>query len=258
MNKILIRFDDICPTMNWAQWHRAVEVLNKYGAKPLLGVVPDCQDPILHIDPPRADFWEYLKGLQAQGWALAMHGYQHHYDKVSKGLVTRRGNTEFAGHPYQVQYEKIKKGKAILESHGIFTDVFFAPSHSYDENTLKALAANGFKYISDGKTNKPVLRHGIICLPCRSFGVPKIKHSKAYYTVVFHAHEWIRPDKAAGFSVLVNLCATHTQELVNFNTYKQQPLGKLLYQILMEKWTVCWQNHIKPPLSKLKRKIISK
>ena len=225
MPKILIRFDDICPTMDWTQWSRAVEVLSKYGVKPLLGVVPDCQDPVLHIDPPRTDFWQYLKNLQAQGWALAMHGYQHRYDNVAKGLVSRRGNTEFAGHPYGVQYEKIKKGKEILASHGIETNIFFAPSHSYDENTLKALAANGFKYISDGKTNKAILRHGIICLPCRSFGAPKIKHSNAYYTAVFHVHEWTRPDKAAGFQALVNLCASHTQELVDFATYQQQPLG---------------------------------
>ncbi len=258
MNKILIRYDDICPTMDWTQWNRAVEVLSKYGAKPLLGVVPDCQDTILHIDPPRADFWEYLKGLQAQGWALAMHGYQHHYDKVAKGLVTRRGSTEFAGHPYQMQYEKIKKGKGILESHGIFTDVFFAPSHSYDENTLKALSANGFKYISDGKTSKAVLRQGIICLPCRSFGAPKMQKGFHYYTAVFHAHEWTRPDKAAGFDALANLCANHTDELVDFSTYKQQPLGNMQVQGALEKIYLVWEHVIKPPLAKLKRKIISK
>lgn len=252
MNKILIRFDDICPTMDWSQWNRAVEVLNKYSVKPLLGIVPDCQDPVLKIDPPRADFWEYIRGLQAQGYALAMHGYQHRYDNIAKGLVTRRGNTEFAGHPYEVQYEKIKQGKAALESHGIFTDIFFAPSHSYDENTLKALAANGFKYISDGKSNKAILRHGIICLPCRSFGSPRIVGNNHYYTAVFHAHEWTRPDKAAGFESLVNLCANHTQELVDFDKYRQQKLGYLPYQKLTERIYVGWQTTVKPPLAILK------
>ena len=51
-------------------------------------------------------------------------------------------------------YEKIKKGKEILESHNVYTDVFFAPSHSYDDNTLRALSKCGFKYISDGYSKK--------------------------------------------------------------------------------------------------------
>ena len=28
--KILIRFDDICPTMDWTQWDKAAEVLEQY------------------------------------------------------------------------------------------------------------------------------------------------------------------------------------------------------------------------------------
>ena len=30
-SKILIRFDDICPTMDWKQWHKAMDVITKYG-----------------------------------------------------------------------------------------------------------------------------------------------------------------------------------------------------------------------------------
>ena len=256
MPKILIRFDDICPTMNWEQWDRAVEILDKYKVKPILGIVPDCQDPVLHINSPRKDFWEYLKKLQKQGYTLAMHGYQHKYDNVSKGLITQKGNSEFAAHSYKIQYEKIRKGKEILSNHGIFTDIFFAPSHSYDKNTLKALAANGFKYISDGKTNKAIKRHNIICLPCRNFGIPKIK--SGYYTAVIHAHEWTRPDKASGFNDLCNLCTQYKHSLVDFKEYKTQPLGYLPWQILTEKVFMLWQYYIKTPLSKIKHKIISK
>ena len=56
--KILIRFDDICPTMDYKQWNKAVEVLDKYHIKPLIGVIPDCKDPELSIESPREDFWE--------------------------------------------------------------------------------------------------------------------------------------------------------------------------------------------------------
>ena len=180
-NKILLRFDDICPTMNWEQWDRAKQLMDEKGVIALLGVIPDCQDPDLNIDKPREDFWDYIKELQRQGFTIAMHGYHHVFDIQASGIVTPKKHSEFAGHPYEIQYEKIKKGKAILKEHGIETVVFFAPAHSYDDNTLKALAANGFKYISDVMSSKPYKRNGIICIPSRSGGIPKIKDN-GYYT----------------------------------------------------------------------------
>ena len=50
--KILLRFDDICPTMNWEQWDRAKQLMNEKGVTALLGVIPDCQDPDLNIEWP--------------------------------------------------------------------------------------------------------------------------------------------------------------------------------------------------------------
>lgn len=127
MRKILIRFDDICPTMNWEQWGKAKALLDEIGATALLGVIPNCQDSDLLIDKPRDDFWEYIRLLQQQGYAIAMHGYHHVFDIRAKGIITPPKHSEFAGHPYQVQYEKIKSGKDILLQHGIHTDVFLRP-----------------------------------------------------------------------------------------------------------------------------------
>ena len=47
---IVVRFDDICPTMNYEQFMRADEILREYNIKPLLGVIPKCKDPELQID----------------------------------------------------------------------------------------------------------------------------------------------------------------------------------------------------------------
>ena len=105
----------------------------------MLGVIPDNHDPDLLIDEPRKDFGEYIRNLQNEGYKIAMHGYQHVFDVNANGIVTRKcayNHSEFAGHPYNVQYQKIREGKTILESHGIHTDVFFAPAHAYDDNTL--------------------------------------------------------------------------------------------------------------------------
>ena len=71
MKKILIRFDDICPTMDWEQWKRAEDLLLQYNVKPLIGVIPDCQDPDLMINKPRVDFWQWLRMKQMEGYTIA-------------------------------------------------------------------------------------------------------------------------------------------------------------------------------------------
>ena len=249
---ILVRFDDICPTMDWSEWKRAVDVMEKFDVKPLIGVIPKCQDADLMINSPRKDFWEYIKELQDNGYAVAMHGYLHKFDTNHHGIVNVTPHSEFAGHSYQEQYEKIKQGKKILLRHGIQTDIFFAPAHSYDENTLKALAANGFKYLSDGKSLKPFYREGIMCIPCRASGCPKIGIS-GYYTAVFHAHEWARPDKAHGSDQLVHLCKEHQKKIVTFKEFAEQKQGKYITQLLDEKAFLFLEYCIKPSLRPIVR-----
>lgn len=255
MKEILIRFDDICPTMDWNQWNRAMELLEKHHVKPLIGVIPDCKDPDLTIDPPKKDFWEYLKNLQSKGFAIAMHGYIHVYDTKVRGIVNETFHSEFAGHSYEEQYDKIKKGKEILLSHGIETDIFFAPAHSYDEITLKALSANGFKYVVDGKTSKPVERYGVVCIPCMSGGIPKMKE-EGFYIAVFHAHEWIRPDKAEGYTDLKRLCEEYEDSIVDMDTFKSRPLGNPTIQVLGEKTYVFYERNIKPGLRVIKHLLV--
>ena len=230
---ILLRFDDICPTMNWEQWDKAKDVLDSIGATALLGVIPDNQDPALLIDPARNDFWEYIKLLQSQGYAVAMHGYQHVFDMQASGLSTLKKHSEFAGHPYEVQYEKIHKGKRVLNEHGIDTDIFFAPAHSYDDNTLKALSANGFRYISDGKSMKPYKRHGITCYPERTGGLPKLRKG-GYYTAVLHAHEWVMPGRNRIFERFQQLCNDGTNIIVSFDEFKKWPSGHPFSQRIYE------------------------
>lgn len=249
--KILIRFDDICPTMNYEQWNKADKILQKYKIKPLLGVIPECKDPELQIENIHQDFWDYMKSLQKRGYTMAMHGCFHLYDIDSRGIVNTGNKSEFAGHSYEIQYEKIAYGKKKLEEHGIFTDIFFAPAHSYDKNTLKALSKNGFRYISDGKSRKAFVRNGIMCIPCRSGGCPKIRKN-GYYTAVFHAHEWSRPDKAYGYKELKNLCTKYYRDVVSFDEYVKRKTGNHIGQLFDEKMYLFWINNIKPILRKVK------
>lgn len=233
-NKILIRFDDICPSMNWEQWGKAKDLLDSHGVKALLGVIPDNHDPDLKIEEPKEDFWKYIKSLKDQGFSIAMHGYQHVFDIRASGLSTSKKHSEFAGHSFEEQNRRILEGKRILAEHGIDTDIFFAPAHSYDDNTLKALARNGFRYISDGKSCKPYKRHGITCFPERSGGFPKIKNDGGYYTIVLHAHEWVRPGGDLIFRRLNDICSDPLCEIVDFENYKSQSCGTPICQRLYE------------------------
>lgn len=250
MKRILLRIDDICPTMDFCRFNEAMELMDKYGVKPLLGVIPDSKDPDLQIEPAHTDFWDFVKTLQDKGYTIAMHGYIHVFDNHARGIVVQRWDSEFAGHPYEVQLEKIRKGKEIFESHDIHTDVFFAPGHSYDENTLKALAACGFKYMSDGLSNKPYSWHGITCIPARSAGMPRLTLGTTH-TAVFHVHEWSREDKKYCQRQFADLIENHHDEILTWKEYINVPTGNLFIQRTNERWHVLFNRHIKPVLSKI-------
>lgn len=247
--KILIRFDDICPTMDYKQFNKAVELLDDYNVKPLIGVIPNNKDKNLLIEQEHGDFWELVRTLKEKGYAIAMHGYEHVFCSPHHGILNRRMESEFAGLPIEHQIDKIKKGKDILTNQGIDTDIFFAPAHSYDKNTLKALSLCGFKYMSDGKSSKPYNYRGVKCLPCRNAGAAIISGS-GYYTSVFHAHEWARSDKSYAYDQLKRTLENYGTCIVPFEEYCKQPEGDAFEQQMIEKAYVIWQCDIKSKLSK--------
>lgn len=249
MIHILVRFDDICPTMNFKRFKIAVELMDKYNIKPLLGVIPDCKDSDLMIDEKHEDFWDYIKSLQNKGYTIAMHGVNHVFTSQQKGVTNNRIGSEFSGVPLSKQVEIIQEGKRILETHDISTKVFFAPAHSYDWNTIKALGSCGFEYMSDGKSTKPYMLDHVKCLPCRANGCPVIGKS-GYYTAVFHAHEWERKEKEYDFHEFCNLIEKYNENIVPFEIYAKQPLGNLHFQRITESVYLVWQYSIKPVLSK--------
>lgn len=236
MNKTFyVRFDDICPTMDFEQFEKAKKLMDKYGIKPLIGVIPDNQDPDQMKNPELPNFWEYIKKLQSEGWVVALHGYHHVYNQPApRTMISGRKHSEFAGNSYAEQYEMIRKGKQILESHGIFTDIFFAPAHTYDKNTLKALAANGFRYNIDGLSRKPYRQCGVINIPCRSFGGPK-KCGNKINIAVNHSSEWTRPDKADGFNQLERFCELNADKISDFKNVKNERIGNFFIQKIIEK-----------------------
>ena len=186
--KIALRMDDITADMNWDNFFRLKELFDKAGIRPLLGVVPDNRDASLSCMQERADFWELLLELQEEGWSIAQHGCRHVYTTKKGGLFPLNQFSEFAGLPYERQKKLIAHGKRTLEDHGVVTDIFMAPGHSYDKNTLRALRECGFFYVTDGFGSGPYRREGLTFLPIARKKSACFGEGEGYTTLVIHAN----------------------------------------------------------------------
>ena len=164
--RYLIRLDNIAPNLNWERFGRLARLFDEHGIKPLVGVIPDNQDPELKCFPKFAgDFWAEVLSWQARGWEIAQHGYQHVYVTGDCGLIGINGLSEFAGLPFEVQLEKLSRGQMILRQQGLNCETFMAPSHSYDRLTLRALNELGFTTVTDGFAPWPLIEQGLIFIP---------------------------------------------------------------------------------------------
>ena len=206
----MIRLDDITPDMNWERFYRAKEIFDQYKIRPLIGVVPDNKDKTLHKEESKEEFWGIIRALQSEGWAVAQHGTFHCYETKDSGILGINPFSEFAGLSYDAQFQKLQTGKLILEENGIRTDIFMAPGHTYDNNTLKALKESGFSVITDGLASKPYLEEGILCIPCRLRG---FKRPDGIDTVCLHTNLMDEQDMAE----LEAFCKTNQDVMVSFD-----------------------------------------
>ena len=165
--KILIRFDDIAENMNWHLMSRCEKLFDELDIKPVMGVIPDNKDKDLLIYPKKENFWDVVKNWQSKGWEIAMHGYNHIYDKDTekKDFFKYGGKSEFFGHTLINQSNKIKKGLKIFKKNNIKIRTFFSPNHTYDLNTFEALKSSGINEVIDGYGLKPYIENNIKFIP---------------------------------------------------------------------------------------------
>ena len=102
--------------MNWAMWDRIAAVLDELAIQPIVAIVPDNQDPSLNVALARDDFWERVRGWQAAGWFIALHGHQHRYVTQDAGLMGINPFSEFAGLPYETQKLGLASALQIMQS----------------------------------------------------------------------------------------------------------------------------------------------
>lgn len=186
--KYLIRLDDACPYMDREKWQRMEDILDRYGVKPLVGIIPANADPKTMIEPEDHGFWEKAHSWEKKGWQIALHGYDHVCisDGGMEGVNPFWKRSEFAGLSLEQQQEKIRKGYAVLKEQGFEPKYFFAPSHTFDENTLDALRKETeIRIVSDTIGRYPYKRKDFVYIPQISGHCVKMLLS-GIYTFCFH------------------------------------------------------------------------
>jgi predicted deacetylase len=166
MLRYIIRLDDACPTMNWQKWNKIFNILDNYDIKPVIAVIPNNEDESMKIDKYNNNFWNEVRNWKNKNYYIAMHGYNHKYISKNGGLIPMNNQSEFAGVDIKIQKEKIKKGWKIFKENEIIPNIWVAPSHTFDRNTLKILKEEtDIKIISDGIAYYPYNKDGFFWIP---------------------------------------------------------------------------------------------
>jgi predicted deacetylase len=182
----LLRFDDLCPTMHQRRWQRVLPVIEEFGLRPILAVVPDNQDEKLNLSPPEPEFWAQMRAMEAAGATIALHGYRHLCTSRGASLLPLHSRTEFAGVPEQTQRQWIREGLGILRSQGLHPTIWVAPNHVFDRATLRALLKEGIALLSDGFARVPFTRGGLTWIPQQLW--EPVEKSQGLWTICLHSN----------------------------------------------------------------------
>ena len=209
---LLLRIDDIAENMNWQLMDRCELLFDKHEIKPLLGVIPNNQDRALLKYEKKKDFWKKVLEWKNKGWEISMHGYTHVYDKqtYNKDYFGYGGGSEFFGHSLEEQINRIKNGIEIFKKNNIKVRSFFAPNHTYDENTLEALKKSGISEIIDGYGLMPYLEKDIKFIPqlfYQNFFLPF-----GIQTTQLHLNYWTEKD----FKTFSKFIENHKDKFITY------------------------------------------
>ncbi len=238
MAKYFFRLDDIAPNMNWGNFNKLVDIFNRWKIKPLLAVIPDVKDPKLLVWPDNQDFWNIVGKLSGNGWITGQHGYEH-LAGGNSGILQIHNSGEFGGLDFESQKSMIASGKEIIQRNGINPEIFIAPRHSFDKNTIKALKTSKFDFISDGIALYPFRKWGIIWLP-QILWRPR-KGLFGMITVALHLNTMVEKD----FENLEKFIEKNQKKIGNFpeltEWYAQSnPIKKMITFFINQAFKIVW------------------
>lgn len=225
--KYFIRLDDACEKRDIKKWDRIEQILDSHNLCPLVGLIPHCEDIAMEQFEEDPYLWEKVNSWKKKGWEIALHGYNHVCTTNIGGINPINKRSEFAGIPLELQKEKIKQGIDILREHGIEPKVFFAPSHTFDENTLKALRdCSDIRTISDTIAYKPYMEENFTFIPQQSGHVRMLPLN----TVTFCYHP--NTMKENDFTILDNFIHNNRRLFCNFEVIVSKRKENVIDRIL--------------------------
>jgi predicted deacetylase len=191
---VLIRLDDIAENMNWDLMKKSEILFDKHNIKPVLGVIPINQDNELLSFPKKENFWEQVRIWKNKGWEISMHGSSHVYDSETnkKDYFSHGGKSEFFGHSLKQQELKILNGLKKFNDEKIKIRSFYAPNHTYDDNTLLALKKSGINEVIDGYGLMPYIENNIKFIPQLFYKVIALPFG--IQATQIHLNEWNEKD----------------------------------------------------------------
>lgn len=229
MSKYIMRLDDACPRHDRDKWQRMEELLNAYGVKPIVGIIPDCRDPQMEQYPEDPEFWDRARAWQSRGWAMALHGWQHVYVTREGGLNPVHQRSEFAGLSLEKQKEKIAAGMEVFNAQGIKPVAFIAPSHTFDKDTLRALLeCTDIRSISDTVARAPYNKYGFTFVPQQTGRARKLNLD--WVTFCYHPNVMGEED----FLELEGFLRVHEGEFVPYpkgQTKRREDIGDKLLRL---------------------------
>lgn len=233
--KYIIRFDDICPQMDFDTFWRLVKVCQKYSVSAVLCVIPSNR----HFKGINQDkiFRMTVDHLLNLGWELAQHGYTHELNQQSGGMLNISYRGEFPGLPADKQYDIIKLGKDfITDELGWDVTYFAAPSHSFDHSTIESLKKLGFKAMLDGVGLYPYHYQGLYHIPlvwwrCKPMPFP-ISRLNGVTQICLHPNT-MRPDEVTQFETFIrshhDSITTVASTIAHYRPRKSHPLINRLF-----------------------------
>lgn len=224
----LIRLDDASDRMDVNKWNKIEQILDKFDIKPIVGIIPSNKDEEFLKYNINDSFWNKAISWQEKNWVIAQHGFEHVYKTEDSGINPIQKRSEFAGLSYEEQREKIKKGFEILKSKGLKPIIFFAPSHTFDLNTLKALKnETDINIISDTIANDIYYYEEFYFIPQQSGQVRNLPFRIT--TFCYHPNSMEGKD----FILLENFIKEHRDNFISFDKINLKKRKLSIYDKLL-------------------------
>ena len=225
----IIRLDDIAENMHWDFMDKAEKLFDEFNIKPVLGVIPDNRDPeFLSYPKKNLNFWDVVRKWKEKGWEIGMHGTNHLYEKSvgKKDFLGHGGNTEFCGLSFDEQFLKIKKGLEKFKAEKISIRTFFAPNHTFDENTLLALKQCGIYEVLDGYGLMPYKENEIKYIPQLFYKIVELPFG--IQTIQIHLNYFSNTD----FDILKKFIKKNSSKIITYDQATAKINNNFFYKII--------------------------